>query len=173
MPSETADRLLWAVEMLDIQREDRLLEIGCGHGIAVTLICECLGSGTITAIDRSDTMIRMATKRNHVCVESGKARFQTASLESADLGDDRFSKIFAVNVNLFSKQPAKPLTILREHLTPHGALYLFQQPPVERKTREYAEQVTDLLQAHQFSVRETVFKDIKPVLAVCIIAVPV
>ena len=33
------ERVAWAVEMLDIAPDDRLLEIGCGAGQAVSLIC--------------------------------------------------------------------------------------------------------------------------------------
>jgi hypothetical protein len=42
------ERVAWAVEMLDLAPDDRLLEIGCGAGRAVSLICARLDTGTIT-----------------------------------------------------------------------------------------------------------------------------
>jgi ubiquinone/menaquinone biosynthesis C-methylase UbiE len=39
-------RLLWAVERLSVEPDDHLLEIGCGSGVAVSLICDRLGDGT-------------------------------------------------------------------------------------------------------------------------------
>jgi cyclopropane fatty-acyl-phospholipid synthase-like methyltransferase len=51
--AKAAERLVWAVEMLAVQPDDHLLGIGCGHGVAVSLVCEQLDTGTITAIDRS------------------------------------------------------------------------------------------------------------------------
>src|SRR5918995_3465212 len=57
-------RLLWAVERLSVEPDDHLLEIGCGGGLAVSLICQRLGDGTITAIDRSPVMVERAAKRN-------------------------------------------------------------------------------------------------------------
>jgi precorrin-6B methylase 2 len=98
---EAAERLVWAVDVLAVEPTDRLLEIGCGHGVAVSLVCEKLDGGTITAIDRSAKMIEAARKRNAEHVASGVAFFQTVSLEEADLGDVRFDKVFAINVGLF------------------------------------------------------------------------
>lgn len=80
--------------VLAVEPTDQLLEIGCGPGVAVSLVCEKLYDGNITAIDRSAKMIETARKRNADHVASGVASFQTASLEDAELGEVRFDKIF-------------------------------------------------------------------------------
>ena len=130
IPAKSApDRIVWAVETLDIGPSEHLLEIGCGHGLAVPLVCEKLLRGTLTAIDRSPKMIAVAEKRSRILVDAGKAAFETVALADADLGHRRFSKIFAINVNLFWTDPAAELPVVRRLLRPDGALYLFYQPP--------------------------------------------
>jgi ubiquinone/menaquinone biosynthesis C-methylase UbiE len=57
----------------------------------VSLVCERLDAGRITALDRSPKMIEMARKRNRACGE--RARFVAARLEEADLGDETYDKV--------------------------------------------------------------------------------
>ncbi len=75
------ERFNWAVETLHIHPDDHILEIGCGHGIAVSLIAPELKSGSITAIDISKVMIDKAMKRN----ETNDAAFIAGTLEEAGL----------------------------------------------------------------------------------------
>jgi SAM-dependent methyltransferase len=170
--SKIPERLVWAVDILSVAPADRLLEIGCGGGLAVSLICERLLSGTITAIDRSEAMIRQASRRNQGCVAAARARFQVASIERAALGAARFSKVFAFNVNLFEREPAEALQVIKAHLLPDGALYLFHQPPLAEKIRQIVERVEHNLQANRFSVSAVVYQDFQPAPAVCIVAQP-
>ena len=84
MASKPSERFVWAVDTLALEPADRVLEVGCGHGVAVSLVCERLTSGRITAIDRSQKMIEMAARRNREHVAAGRAVLKTAALEQAD-----------------------------------------------------------------------------------------
>src|SRR5215203_4849544 len=70
MAGKASERFVWAVDTLEVRPADRLLEVGCGHGVAVSLVCERLTTGTITAIDRSPKMIEMARRRNREHVDA-------------------------------------------------------------------------------------------------------
>jgi SAM-dependent methyltransferase len=132
-------RLLWAVERLSVEPDDHLLEIGCGSGVAVSLICDRLGNGTITAIDRSPVMVERAVARNGRHIASGKATIQLGELPELELPAGSFTKIFAVNVNLFwVRSPATELEVARRLLAPGGGLFLFYDAPSESKLKTTA-----------------------------------
>ena len=165
---------MWAVDTLALDPADRVLEVGCGHGVAVSLVCERLTSGRITAIDRSQKMIDMATHRNREHVAEGRAVLKTTALERAEFGDERFDKVFAFNVAPFWLQPEHALGIVRPQLAPDGAVYLFwdarhTQPG---RARELADRLSEKLQLARFSVNRALVKELRPVPAVCVIAQP-
>jgi ubiquinone/menaquinone biosynthesis C-methylase UbiE len=58
------ERFLWAAELIAIQPDDSILEIGCGAGILTELLAHCIEEGKIVAIDQSEKMITIAEKRN-------------------------------------------------------------------------------------------------------------
>jgi cyclopropane fatty-acyl-phospholipid synthase-like methyltransferase len=160
------ERLSWAVETLAVQSDDRLLEIGCGHGIAVWLVCDRLLSGSITAIDRSQKMIEIAQYKNQQHIAAGKAIFHATALDWLDVASKCFNKIFAINVNVFWLKPARELAMIRAMLEPEGRLYLFYEPPDSSKSQAITDKVRMNLQQEAFSVREVLVNAHR----VCIIA---
>jgi ubiquinone/menaquinone biosynthesis C-methylase UbiE len=124
-----SERLEAIVDRLDIKPDDRVLEIGCGHGVAATMVCERLDGGRLTAIDRSPKMIEAAHKRNAAFVEAGKAEFLVQKLENMDLGDRRFDVIFAVRVGLFHREPERARALAERWLAPGGRVEAFFDEP--------------------------------------------
>lgn len=128
-------RVTEAVALLDVRPADRLLEIGCGGGVAIQRISPLLSTGTITAIDRSPHAVARATARNSDGIEAGRvtlarAAFSAPALAAAGLPDRRYDKIFAIDVNLFWTGPATAeLALAADLLAPGGALYAFYDPP--------------------------------------------
>jgi ubiquinone/menaquinone biosynthesis C-methylase UbiE len=124
-----SERLRLIVERMDIKPNDRVLEIGCGHGVAATLVCELLKGGRLTAVDRSRKMIEAATRRNAVHIQAGRAEFICADFEELDLGSRRFDKIFAVRVGLFWREPVRARSLAEKWLAPDGELFVeFDEP---------------------------------------------
>jgi ubiquinone/menaquinone biosynthesis C-methylase UbiE len=124
-----SERLRAVVERLAIRPDDRVLEIGCGHGVAATFVCERLDRGRLTAIDRSPKMIAAAERRNAAHVAAGRAEFLVARLEDLDLGDRRFDKVFAVRVGLFQREPDLAHALVEPYVAPGGKVVSVFDPP--------------------------------------------
>ncbi|MEU3619088.1 hypothetical protein ABZ725_43310 [Streptomyces sp. NPDC006872] len=130
------DRIRRAVGSLDVRPDDRLLEIGCGGGVVVALICPLLTTGVIAAVDRSATA--RAVRRNEAAVTEGRAVIATTAftepgLRATGLTARRYDKIFAINVNLFWTGPATAeLALAAKLLISSGSLYAFYDPPPGR-----------------------------------------
>jgi SAM-dependent methyltransferase len=169
-----SERFVWAVDTLALDPADRVLEVGCGHGVAVSLVCERLTSGRITAIDRSAKMIEMAARRNRAHIAAGRAVLHTAAVEQADFGDERFDKVFAFNVAPFWLAPKEALGIVRRHLAPGGAVYVFWDARHTQPggARGLAQRLGERIRLAGFSVNQVLVKELRPVPAVCLIAQP-
>ena len=124
-----SERLQRIVDELDLRPGDEVLEIGCGHGVAATMICERLAGGHLLAIDRSPKMIDAAAGRNAEHVEAGVAEFEVAELEGFDPGERRFDVVLAVRVGLFHREPDRARAIVEPWLAEGGRLVTVYDPP--------------------------------------------
>lgn len=168
MQAGTPDRIVWAVERLDPAADDELLEIGCGNGAAVALICPRLERGRITAIDRSPAAIAAAVRRNAAHIASGRAAFLATGLARLEPPQRRFDRAFAINVNLFWLRPAAELQVLAQALKPAGALCLVFQPPNESQLDPIAAACSERLAAHGFAAIRSARKTLPNGSAVCV-----
>jgi protein-L-isoaspartate O-methyltransferase len=152
---KASERQAWAVANLDLAPGHRVLEVGCGHGVAVWLVCERLEGGRVTAVDRSPKMIEMARRRNQA--HADRVRFVVSTIEDADLGDEVYDEVFAIHVAALQR-PGKALDIVRSRLVPAGRLYLFNQVPwweTARDAEGFGEQLHEPLGAAGFVIERT------------------
>jgi trans-aconitate methyltransferase len=121
-------RIRWAVELMDVQPSDHVLEIGCGPGAGAELILSRLDTGKLFAIDRSESGVDRTKRRNAKAVEAGKLTVRQIDLATLRVPVKRLNKIFAFNVNLFWVRGARDeVALLHERLLPGGAVYLFYE----------------------------------------------
>ena len=166
-------RFLWLLEVLEIDPDDRILEIGCGAGLAAEQIAARLKGGNITAVDRSQPMIRKAIIRNEKYIRTKTAEFVNTDLVRLPYGTGQYNKIFAFNVNLFWVKGSivEEGARIRSHLAKKGHLYLFYQPPAESGLKLLAQHVEDNLRRHGFELTDTVHEPM--VRAFCMVCRPV
>ncbi|QYO67242.1 class I SAM-dependent methyltransferase [Leptolyngbya sp. 7M] len=172
MNGSKLDRLEWAVGLINVKPNDRILEIGCGYGRAVSLVCEKLITGMITAIDRSSKMANAAKDANVQNIIAGRAEILHADLLSSDLPEAAFDKVFLFNINVFWMDPVAELNAIRRLLEPGGIFYLFHQPPPGHKAEEFAEKFKENLGKNRFDIKDIQFGNFASSDAVCITSQP-
>jgi SAM-dependent methyltransferase len=146
-------RLAWAAEVCAPRPADRVLEVGCGHGVLLDLLAARATGGLVVGLDRSATMTTAAAGRNRVAVQAGRVRLQTAALLDADLDDAPFELVVAVHVGAFWRPPAAEYGAVRHHLTDDGRLVLVTQPLQPLGAEALAAQVAALAAPHGLAVR--------------------
>ena len=121
-------RIAWALELLAPARGERLLEIGCGPGVAAA---ELVAAGCeVTALDRSAKAIAAAAARL-----GGRAQLICGALETADLPAAAFDAVLAINVNLFWTADGVGFAAVRRTLVPGGRLALVFDAPGEAQAQ--------------------------------------
>ena len=123
-----SERLKSIVAEMRIRPNDDVLEIGCGHGVAASFVCEKLDSGRLVAIDRSQKMIAAAIRRNKLYIDAGKAEFHATDVLSFDPAGRKFDTIFAVRVALLHRE-ATARAVIQKWLKPRGRIFLFYDEP--------------------------------------------
>jgi ubiquinone/menaquinone biosynthesis C-methylase UbiE len=131
--ARVTDRLRTIVDGLPLEPSHRVLEIGCGHGVAATYLCERLTGGHLTAVDRSPKMIDAAARRNAEHVAAGRAEFLVAELEDLALGERHFDLVLAVRVGLFHREPERARALVAPWLAPCGTVHAPFDPPARRR----------------------------------------
>ncbi|MFF0903123.1 UNVERIFIED_CONTAM: class I SAM-dependent methyltransferase [Kocuria sp. CPCC 205316] len=148
-----AERHRWAVEQLGLHPASRVLEFGCGGGVAAQLVLGRLSGGSMLAIDRSATAVARAVDRNRMAVDAGVLTVRRVALADLDAPAESFDVAFGVDVNLFWTTSAEPeLSVLRQVLVPGGTLLVAYGPgPRPDRRAALLEPVRGAVAAHGFA----------------------
>jgi ubiquinone/menaquinone biosynthesis C-methylase UbiE len=112
----------WVVGLLDVQPADRVLELGCGPGVAVALLAERAPSGLVAGVDPSEVMIRQAARRNRAAVRAGRVELRLGTASALPYPDGHFTKACTIHSIYFWPSLADGLRELHRVLAPAGQL---------------------------------------------------
>jgi SAM-dependent methyltransferase len=170
--SSNRQRNRWVVSLLDVQPTDRVLEIGFGPGLAIAELSR--RAGHVHGIDRSDVMLRQASRRNAAAIREGRVTLGLGAVESLEL-DGRFDAILAVNSAGFWDAPVERLEALHGRLAPGGRIALASQPRGSRArtatAADVAGELAGLLEAAGLETTRTETLPLDPPV-VCVLATP-
>jgi len=94
-------------EMLDLKKDDRILEIGFGPGKLINEMAEITTEGVVEGIDFSVAMMKQASKVNKQHILNGKVRLQKEECSSLPFDNESFDKLCSTNTLYFWKEPDK------------------------------------------------------------------
>ncbi len=126
--SSNVQRNRWAVKLLDVRPTDRVIELGCGPGVAVAALASRAARGLVVGVDHSAVMLRQARRRNAAAIGAGRVRLIHAPVEYLQHADGPFDAALAVNTVGFWSEPTVRLGELGRVLRPGGRIALVSQP---------------------------------------------
>ncbi len=127
MAFDTARANRIAVEQLAVQATEEVVEIGCGHGRTLARVAQA-PCAFLAGIDASEVMVRLARRRLHRWIETGRAEVSLAASGTLPYPDSRFDAALAVHVLYFWKDAITDLREIRRVLRPDGRLLLGYRP---------------------------------------------
>jgi ubiquinone/menaquinone biosynthesis C-methylase UbiE len=87
----------WVIDLLGIQPNDSVLEVGFGPGVGIQLLAKSVSGGYVAGVDPSEEMVQQAKARNVKAIESGRVDLRYGSVESLPFEHDTFNKALAIN----------------------------------------------------------------------------
>ena len=109
-------------EVLNLQQDDKYLEIGFGSGLFIKKYASHVAR--IAGLDLSEEMVKMARSINKELIESGKAEFIQGNVSSLPWGDSEFSVVVGIETFFFWQEPMDSLMEIYRVLAPGGRLLL-------------------------------------------------
>jgi SAM-dependent methyltransferase len=170
MAVKSRERSLWVLSLLDIQQDDRVLEIGFGPGIDAQRVSRV--AAFVAGIDHSAVMVQQARRRNRRAMRAGRVDVRQGSIaEPLPFADGAFTKVFAINSYQFWPDPVAGVRELRRVLRPGGVIAIAIQPRWKGATDDDARRVgagiSALLRDERFSGRYVEVQAMKPVAVAC------
>jgi SAM-dependent methyltransferase len=170
--SSNVARNRWAVQLLDIQPADRVIELGCGPGLAIAALAARTIRGLVVGVDHSQVMIRQAGRRNRAAIRAGRVRLIHTPVENLAISDEPFDAALAVNTVGMWLDPTARLHELGRLLRPGGRIALVSQPRCPGATAATsataANELAGLLTDGGFEHLRTAMLDLDPP-AVCVL----
>ncbi len=131
-------------DLMSVQADDRILEIGSGTGKLINKMALKIDNGLIGGIDFSSEMVSIARKRNKNNIAKGTVKIVEGNFDEISYEKDSFTKACSVNTLYFWPSPARTTKKLAEILKPGGKLILAFEDIEQLKRRNLNQDVFNL-----------------------------
>ncbi|MFD5745770.1 class I SAM-dependent methyltransferase [Streptomyces sp. NPDC127033] len=131
---------VWAIEHMGVRRSERVLDIGCGGGMAVKLLSERASQGFVAGVDYAPEMVRQSVRRNVDGVAAGRVEFKQGDAGELPYEDASFDQVSAIETFYFWPDPMRGLAEAYRVLRPGGQVSLTLEMSREAAERPTAKQ---------------------------------
>jgi len=131
-------------ELMSVQIDDRIIEIGFGTGKLIYKMAQQIEKGFIEGVDLSRTMVSIAKKRNKKNIAKGKVKIVEGNFDEMPYKKDSFTKACSVNTLYFWSKPEHTAKKIAEILKPGGRLILAFEDIEQLKQRKLDKNVFHL-----------------------------
>jgi len=169
------ERNHWTLQLLDLQPDDRLLEVGFGPGIAIEEAARFITNGQIVGIDHSDVMLKQASKRNAQAIARGQVELHVGTIKDLPPYSQPFTKMCSANVVQFWQDPTADFAKLRSILVEGGVIATTYMPRHSHATTadalSKANEIVEHLKSAGFVNIRIEENPFKPISAISVVAV--
>src|SRR5436305_14929276 len=109
------------IALMNLQPDDRVLDLGCGTGWASRRLARIVTAGEVVGIDVADEMLRRAATAS---AGSSNVRYVWGSAEKIPAEDGFFTKVLSVESFYYYANQGKALDELRRVMAPGGQLFI-------------------------------------------------
>lgn len=157
MTSTTIAHAHWTADLMDVQPDDDLLEVGFGNGTNIRLLAERSPKGRVAGVEISKTAVEMASKRNARAISEGRVTLHQTVGGELPFDDGAFDKACTVATMYVIADPSAIFKEMYRVLKPGGlAAVTF---PVREKFMRFKPTTTDGFYLHELADLEAAFRD--------------
>ena len=114
-----------AIDALDLEPRDDVLELGFGPGRAIRMLGALVPDGHITGIDQSTDMLKQASLRNRRAIRKGQVYLGPGRFDDTGFPCASFDRLLAVNVAYFFNEDGREIREARRVLRPGGRMAIY------------------------------------------------
>ncbi|MEG3659365.1 class I SAM-dependent methyltransferase [Arenibacter palladensis] len=155
MTPKTIAHARWTADLLEIQSEDKIIEIGFGNGANIKLLLQEAIRGSVTGVEISKTAIEMASKKNAKAISEGRVKLHLAQGNAIPTENEVFDKACSVATAYVIEDPGAVFQEMFRVLKPKGrAAITF---PVRENFMRFKPVATEGFYLHELSDLEAAF----------------
>ncbi|MBN8209064.1 class I SAM-dependent methyltransferase [Bacillus sp. NTK071] len=112
----------WTIKQLHLQKDEHVLELGCGGGYAMKLLLTNPNVQEVIGLDVSRTVIHSATIRNQKEIKKERAKLVHGNVHYLPFEDNHFTNVFSIHSIYFWEDLPIAVAEIHRVLKPGGAV---------------------------------------------------